>query len=784
MSPKSQDAAHARRDQASAPSPPNEPVVPEAVVSRTSVPFNANDYESLLLRYARPRIRENEALPEGIELRRQTAPIIIDQPPYAKLKKMITRLKRSGNDEEIYRRLCELREWEIRGGRAPDFMDLCVGASEVVEVVNLADREKVEVIDVEAFEAQPLAQTELEEESATSNTVATVDDVVPDHVNSIPSLNAEPHPDQMPSITSVLRTPEQQKVLTPAAEPAKGNEPGRGTYDIVDLMCSSDEEDKDKGGMNVKVKHWTKPEDEVLCELVASFINDSGNGGNDGTNVNWTVVADRLGPGRSHLQCLERYNKLSRVPNKTRARRQDPAPLPVLLMSPMHAKSGTKRKRNDLSHQEEKISSIAIASPPFLGACTCNTTDTDVESSETLSSQGDSSGGTRAILITNIATSPTSAIPSGKSDTNTKTFEPIGISLSIASVPPQEEKSNPAFTFEDSDQVSLKAAWNRQSNMRTKGQWKPSGGWAAPAWASQHSTIRTKESKDTAAAPTGNRKMKSTNQKPAKKRRKAGTQVSCSKKILDRSLSLLAQSLPEGSAAPSEVTNLSQLKCCGYARTITENLLFRAHRAQQGLLPSEDCDSWEVVKMARSYYDYWRPAKGNIRAILLAESHAKTETDQMTSTTLNTALCPHYQGPKHYVKLVHCVGYGEPKCVSSSEECSSGTATNQKDSGTSQFWTLLAAASRGTEYLPDNVRSGNQGKHPFAIDVLKMGGLDVKDRLKAKLSILKTLQDRGIWLIDVSVIGWVSSKSAPLCLPRISLVSCICQRIPTHQHSF
>ena len=348
MSPKSQDAAHARRDQASAPSPPIEPVVPEAVVSRTSVPFNANDYESLLLRYARPRIRENEALPEGIELRRQTAPIIIDQPPYAKLKKMITRLKRSGNDEEIYRRLCELREWEIRGGRAPEFMDLSVGASEVVEVVNLADREKVEVIDVEAFEAQPLAQTELEEESATSNTVATVDDVVPDHVNSIPSLNAEPHPDQVPSITSVLRTPEQQKVRTPAAEPAKGNEPGRGTYDIVDLMCSSDEEDKDKGGMNVKVKHWTKPEDEVLCELVASFINDSGNGGNDGTNVNWTVVADQLGPGRSHLQYLERYNKLSRTSNKTRARRQDLAPLPVLLMSPMHAKSGTKRKRTDL----------------------------------------------------------------------------------------------------------------------------------------------------------------------------------------------------------------------------------------------------------------------------------------------------------------------------------------------------------------------------------------------------------------------------------------------------
>ena len=95
MSSKSQDAAHARREQASAPSAPAEPVVPEAVVSRTSVPFNADDYESLLLRYTRPRIRENEALPEGMELRRQTAPTIIDQPPYAKLKKTIARLKRT-----------------------------------------------------------------------------------------------------------------------------------------------------------------------------------------------------------------------------------------------------------------------------------------------------------------------------------------------------------------------------------------------------------------------------------------------------------------------------------------------------------------------------------------------------------------------------------------------------------------------------------------------------------------------------------------------------------------
>jgi len=73
-----------------------------------------------------------------------------------------------------------------------------------------------------------------------------------------------------------------------------------------------------------------------------------------------------------------------------------------------------------------------------------------------------------------------------------------------------------------------------------------------------------------------------------------------------------------------------------------------------------------------------------------------------------------------------------------------------------------------------NVRSGNRGKHAFATDVLKVGGLDVEDRLEAKLSILKTLQDRGIWLIDVSVIGWVSSKSAPsypFCITHLSTKS-------------
>ena len=555
-------------------------------------------------------------------------------------------------------------------------MDQSVGASEVVELVDIAATENTAAIDVEAFVENLLAGRGESTTSAPNN--------VPDHL--------QPLPDQVPSVTSVARMAMQPQQAVPVAggdfetEATEGKE-----HEVVDLLCSSDEDND--GNITTKNKYWTKEDDDTLCNAVITLIKDSGGD----KNIDWPSISSQI-TGRSALQCFERYKQLRKNTYKTRARK-----CRVFMSLP------------DLPTPAPSLSS--------------DTTDDFINVVGTPDSPADSS-----ISI--------------DSNTNMSSEEKI--------------KTNVASGLGDDGQASLKRAWNRQSKLRAKGKWKPSGGWKAPAWASQNSAM--KGGLDAAAdAPT---KMKNNKSKP--KRRKISTHASCSKQVLARSLSLLAESIPEDMTVPSEVAKLSELKCIGYAKKITEDLLSRAHRAQQGLLPSTDCDDWEVVKMARSYYDYWRPAKGNVKAILLAESHSKTERDQMMSTRLDPSLCPQYPGPRNYLKLVHCLAYGELKCIASQEgkntkkkaTSSSSSIAEQNDSGTSQFWTLVAAASRGTGHVPSNVRGGhrNRGKHGFANDVLKLGGLKIEDRLEAKLSILQKLKDRGIWLIDVSVIGWYISQ--------------------------
>lgn len=658
------------------------------IESTKSTPFDAEEYSALCSRYLLPRIRENEDLPDGTILRRRIGQTIIDQAPYAKLKQRIADLKRRGNDKEIYRLLCELRHWEIHGGRVPDSMDQSVGASEVVELVDIAATENVVAIDVEAFVGNLLGG----KGDSTTSTNASAPYNAPDQITSssgVPTLHhLEPLPDQVPSVTSIIRM-EQQQAAPEAGVDHETEATKCREHEVVDLLCSSDE---DNDG-NVKAKYWTKEDDDVLCNAVVSLM--QGSGGDK--NIDWASISSQVGSGRSALQCWERYNKLSKNPYKTRAR----------------------------------ICRVSMPLPDLPSLPTDTTDD-----------------------FVNVVGTPNSPADSSISgDTYMSSEEKI--------------KTNVASDLGDDDQASLKRAWNRQSNLRTKGKWRPSGRWKAPAWASQQSAINVnmKGGLDAAAADALTKKK---DNKSTPKRRKISTHVSCSKQVLARSLSLLTEAIPKDMTVPSEVASLSQLKCIGYAKKITEDLLFRAYRAQQGLLPATDCDEWEVVKMARSYYDYWRPAKGNVKAILLAESHSKTERDQMMSTRLDPSLCPQYSGPRNYIKLVHCLAYGELKCIASQEgkstkkraTSSSSSIAQQNDSGTSQFWTLLAAASRGTGHVPSNVRGGNRnrGKHVFATDVLKIGGLSVEDRLEAKLSILQKLKDRGIWLIDVSVIGWYISQ--------------------------
>lgn len=162
-----------------------------------------------------------------------------------------------------------------------------------------------------------------------------------------------------------------------------------------------------------------------------------------------------------------------------------------------------------------------------------------------------------------------------------------------------------------------------------------------------------------------------------------------------------------------------------------------------------DCETFCTVRTARSYCDYWRPAQTKV--ILLAESHAATEREYVLKGRLDHSIVPisRYNGPREFISLVYCLTYGENAAMSD--------PIIPDNKGTPQFWSLLAACSRGVEFTSAAVSSAKTTSK-FAADILKGGGLPVKDRLNAKLEILEDLRERGIWLIDTSIFGWYISQ--------------------------
>ena len=72
----------------------------------------------------------------------------------------------------------------------------------------------------------------------------------------------------------------------------------------------------------------------------------------------------------------------------------------------------------------------------------------------------------------------------------------------------------------------------------------------------------------------------------------------------------------------------------------TFNLLRCAHSAVCKLLPQGDCEKWEVVELARRYYNHWRPQK--VKVILLAESHAFTTKVRFVCLVKQDSLLPHF----------------------------------------------------------------------------------------------------------------------------------------------
>mmetsp|Transcript_15771 Transcript_15771/g.19230 ORF Transcript_15771/g.19230 Transcript_15771/m.19230 type:complete len:772 (+) Transcript_15771:110-2425(+) len=183
------------------------------------------------------------------------------------------------------------------------------------------------------------------------------------------------------------------------------------------------------------------------------------------------------------------------------------------------------------------------------------------------------------------------------------------------------------------------------------------------------------------------------------------------------------------------------------------------------LLLKEDCESLESVKVANSYYDYWKPDK--VRVILLAESHVFTDEEISSGSSLDQRMLPpdQYNGPISFCSLVYCLGYGEHEAMVCNPSCAN-MLTKKTNGGTPHFWSLLSACISA----PDAPHYGR--------DLLKSSGLTTQQRLYRKLEILKELKQRGIWLLDTSIIGWYIQQPTGYTITHGKIITKLPQQRP------
>ncbi len=120
----------------------------------------------------------------------------------------------------------------------------------------------------------------------------------------------------------------------------------------------------------------------------------------------------------------------------------------------------------------------------------------------------------------------------------------------------------------------------------------------------------------------------------------------------------------------------------------------------------------------------WRPE--NISVILIAESHIYTSAQDFGLTVQKQCLPAVAQHtPEEFVRLIYCLGYGEPELLSAQ--------TVQRNAGTRQFWDLFGKLTL-------------RGKQPR-----KSTGVSLSDRLAWKVATLQEMQAKGVWVIDASI---------------------------------
>jgi len=142
-----------------------------------------------------------------------------------------------------------------------------------------------------------------------------------------------------------------------------------------------------------------------------------------------------------------------------------------------------------------------------------------------------------------------------------------------------------------------------------------------------------------------------------------------------------------------------------------------------------------VVKSVNDHRNFWKPNK--VKVLLLAESHVYTTITEYDNIMRYDGLAELIGCPTNYVRLVYCLGYGEKDLVKLTA-----------NSGTPQYWKIFAACV-------------NQNFYSEVGKILISKTPNFNQRLHNKISLLEKLKEKGIWLVDASIVALYNDTIKP-----------------------
>ncbi len=149
----------------------------------------------------------------------------------------------------------------------------------------------------------------------------------------------------------------------------------------------------------------------------------------------------------------------------------------------------------------------------------------------------------------------------------------------------------------------------------------------------------------------------------------------------------------------------------------------------------EGIEPFESVELVEKYRQFWKPK--NVKVLLLAESHV------FTSNKIRTIKIPSIKGlegyPTDYARFIYCLGLGEKELTKS--------VIHPSRDGSPQFWKVL--------YACDNEIEGNESFKAI------LSNTKFEQRMRNKIELLIRLRDKGIWLVDASIIALYNKGKKP-----------------------